>query len=144
MRLGEIMSSPAETVALGETVGGALERMRVAGVRHLVVVDGKEIAGVLSENDLSEEPRDDRVRDHFVLTPVIATSHTSVRDAANLLRGHNLGCLPIVDGKKLIGVVTISDLLELLGRGALKPNPQGKRWTLKHRGPRRQKQLRPS
>ena len=143
MRLGEIMSSPVETCSPSETVGRARQLMRVEGIHHLVVVDGKEILGVLSENDLSGDRSGELVRERLSPSALTATAETTVRDAANLLRGRNLGCLPIVDGKKLIGVVTISDLLELLGRGAIKPTPHAKRWTLKHRGPRRQKQIKP-
>ena len=62
---------------------------------------------------------------------------TTVRQAANLMRGRYLGCLPVVDGGKLVGMVTTSDLLELLGRGAIAPSPRAERWTLKGRGPRK-------
>jgi CBS-domain-containing membrane protein len=32
------------------------------------------------------------------------------------MRGHVIGCLPIVDGKRLVGIVTTSDLLDMIGR----------------------------
>jgi CBS domain-containing protein len=48
MRLGEIMSSPVATCAPGETVGRARELMRVEGIHHLVVIDGREILGAVS------------------------------------------------------------------------------------------------
>jgi CBS domain-containing protein len=68
---------------------------------------------------------------------VSAAPDLTVRQAANKLRGRVIGCLPVIDGKKLTGIVTFSDLLELLGRGAVRPVERGERWTLKHRGPRR-------
>ena len=49
---------------------------------------------------------------------VTALPTTSVRQAANLLRARTIGCLPILDDGKLVGIVTLTDLLEMLGRGA--------------------------
>jgi hypothetical protein len=43
----------------------------------------------------------------------------------------------VVDRGKLVGIVTISDLLELIGRGAEKPVTRNTRWTLRDRGPRK-------
>ena len=143
MRMAEIMSSPVATVGPDESVGRALERMRIDGIHHLVVVDGKELIGVIGERDLSERQHaGERVGERVIPPPVVVGPRTTVREAANLLRGRLLGCLPIVENDKLVGVVTISDLLELLGRGAIQPSPTAKRWTLKHRGPRRKRQPR--
>jgi CBS domain-containing protein len=74
---------------------------------------------------------------------VFAKPTTTLRQAANQLRGRSIGCLPILDNGKLVGIVTVSDLLELVGRGIERVVPRSKRWTLRHRGPR-QKQIMPS
>jgi acetoin utilization protein AcuB len=71
--------------------------------------------------------------------PVTVAPDTTVREAANRLRGRKIGCLPVVEKGRLVGIVTTTDLLDLLGRGAERPVEMGKRWTLKHRGPRRKK-----
>jgi predicted transcriptional regulator len=41
----------------------------------------------------------------------------TVRQAATLMRGWSIGCLPVVDGQGLVGIVTVSDLLGLIARG---------------------------
>jgi CBS domain-containing protein len=58
----------------------------------------------------------------------------TVRDAANLMRGRGFRCLPVMRKGRLVGIVTISDLLVLLGRGIDRPSPSGRR-NLHHRGP---------
>ena len=68
---------------------------------------------------------------------VTAGATTTVREAANLLRGRTIGCLPILEEGKLVGIVTTTDLLELLGKGAMRPSPVGRRPNLRDRGPRR-------
>jgi CBS domain-containing protein len=57
--------------------------------------------------------------------PICVDPRTPVRRAANLLRGRSIGCLPVVDSGQLIGIVTISDVLELVGRGARR-GPSGR------------------
>lgn len=141
MRLKEIMSSPVETATLDESADEAYDRMRLRRIHHLVVVDGKAIVGVLSERDLGGRKgaslrKGRAVADVMTEGVHTAAPTTTVREAANLLRGHVIGCIPVVERGKLVGMVTIADLLELIGRGAERPVAQGKRWTLKHRGPR--------
>ena len=53
----------------------------------------------------------------------------TVRQAANLMRGRGIGCLAVVDDDKPIGIGTITDVLELIGRGVERPVEQGKRLT---------------
>lgn len=148
MRLAEIMSSPVETVAVGESAEAAWERMRTAGVRHLVVLRGGEPAGVLSERDLGgrrgrEVRRNRTVADLMSPEIVCASPRATVREAANMLRGRRIGCLPVLDGDRWVGIVTITDLLDLIGRGVERPMPRPPRrtrgarpWAMPRRGRR--------
>jgi hypothetical protein len=43
----------------------------------------------------------------------------------------------VFDGDRLTGIVTTTDLLELIGRGVIKPAAESKRWTLRRRSPKR-------
>jgi len=141
MRLAEIMSSPAATVPPSETVARAAQRMREENVHHMVVIEHGEVIGVVSSGDLEDATDPERpVGERITGPPVIGSPRTPVKDAANLIRGRGIGCIAVVDGHKLVGVVTIADLLELLGRGAIRPSPRGERWTLKARGPRKKRQ----
>jgi acetoin utilization protein AcuB len=71
-------------------------------------------------------------------SPVVtARPETTLRQAANLLRGRTIGCLPVLEEGRLLGIVTTTDLLELIGRGAERPVAKSRRFILKGRGPRR-------
>src|SRR5262245_31417766 len=117
MRLSEIMSGPVETVAPGDTLDHARERMRFLLVHHLVVAVGRRAVGVISARDLLAPDGVDRtVADRMHADPVTATEHTTLRQAANLLRGRTIGCLPVLDERgRLSGIVTTTDFLELIG-----------------------------
>jgi CBS domain-containing protein len=96
--------------------------MRTKRIHHLVVTAMGRVLGVVSERDLGG-PRGyalrsgRRVVDLMSRQPMVASPATTLREAAQLMRGRGVGCLPVFDGKKLVGIVTTSDLLELIARG---------------------------
>ena len=67
---------------------------------------------------------------------VSVTADATIRQAANLMRGRGIGCLAVVADEKPVGIVTITDLLELIGRGVERPIERSTRWTLRARGAR--------
>jgi acetoin utilization protein AcuB len=139
MRIQDIMTRRVETITAAEPVAAAIERMRQKRIRHLVVMRGRKLAGIVSAGDLRglSGGRTGRVEDVMSAPAVSATADMTIRKAANLLRGRSIGCLPIMDGADLVGIVTTTDLLERIGRGAERSVDKGKRWILKGRGPRR-------
>jgi acetoin utilization protein AcuB len=95
----------------------ALERLRSHDIRHLPVLDGGRIAGVVTERDLrlalgrDGAPDDATVAD-VMSAPAITTSpETPVENAARLLILNRIGCLPVVEEDALVGILTESDLL---------------------------------
>jgi CBS-domain-containing membrane protein len=138
MRLQDIMSTPVETVTPHTPVAEAHGLMKRQGIHHLVVMDGRKAVGVVSARDLTAN-RAGSVGDIMSAPVATARPRATVREAANLLRGRTVGCLPIVDGGKVVGIVTTSDLLELLGRGVERPIERSTSWTLRGRGPRKRR-----
>jgi acetoin utilization protein AcuB len=140
MRIREIMKTRVEAISASESAETARTRMAFRRIRHLVVTAGREVLGVISERDLDRlgtYRQIETVGDIMSAPAVTVEPETTLRQAANLLRGRTIGCLPVLENGKLAGIVTTTDLLELLGRGAEKPNPVGRRPVLKDRGPRR-------
>jgi acetoin utilization protein AcuB len=95
--------------------------MRAMGVEHLIVTSAQGIQGVVSETDLaracSSNP-ETPVGELAVAVPIV-DSDAPVQEAANLMRDRKVGCLPVVDGLTLAGVVTIERLLDLIGHGTV-------------------------
>jgi CBS domain-containing protein len=123
MRLYEVMSKNVKTAAGSEDAEAAFFRMRTDGIHHLVVMREGAVDGVLSYEDLggpngAAVRRGKTVADLMIRSPLATSSRTSLREAANLLRGRSIGCLPIVDAGHLIGIVTTSDVCAWVGRGA--------------------------
>lgn len=145
MRLRDIMNPRVETISGAETAASAGNRMRTRRIRHLVVQDKGRVVGVVSQRDLAGLGSFAQVRtvDELMARPVVtAAPETTLRQAANLMRGRTIGSLPVVEEGRLAGIVTVTDLLELIGRGVERPIEKGRRWTLKHRGMRTRRSLR--
>jgi acetoin utilization protein AcuB len=144
MRIHDIMSRNVKTIAPDADIATARSAMRIGGIRHLVVVDGRQVVGVVSDRDLggrlspaaSKRAAGVTVADVMTTGVVSVKPETTVRQAANLLRGFVIGSLIVQEGDKPVGIVTTTDLLDLIGRGAERPVAKSTRWTLRARGPR--------
>ncbi len=127
MRLKDLMIQDVEIIRPGESAETAWNRMNLSGIRHLVVMNERNsIVGVISDRDLGgsngEQVRYGRRVDDLMTTDIVtANPDTTVKDAANLLRGYAISCLPVLnDNGKLIGIVTVTDLLEVVGQKSAK------------------------
>jgi acetoin utilization protein AcuB len=137
------MSTDIKTIAPTASIGEARSLMRTNGIHHLLVRERKELLGIVSDRDLGGRvggrggmADGQMVADVMTDDVVTAEPDTTIRQAANLLRGRHIGCLAVVDGDKPVGIVTTSDLLELIGRGVERPIERSTRWTLQGRGHR--------
>jgi CBS domain-containing protein len=142
MRVQDVMTEDVRTISPGASAEDAWNVMRLNRIHHLVVTKGARVVGVLSDRDAGG-PRGAAVRmnravaDLMTVPAVTVDSTATIRQAANLMRGRSIGCLVVVESARVIGIVTASDLLALIGRGLDRGVVTTKRWTLKHRAPRR-------
>ena len=113
----EVMTTVPETVASSASLREAAEAMVRADVGDVLVTDGGELRGILTDRDIAiravAEGRDvstTTVSD--VLTPsVVSISPTAtVHEAVELMRQHDVRRLPVVEAGRPIGVVSIGDL----------------------------------
>lgn len=142
MRLQDVMTREVKTVSPETAADAAWDVMKARGIHHLVVTKGRAIVGILSDRDaggrLGAQVRKGHVVGDLMTEPVLTVApETTVRKAANLMRGRSIGCLVVADAGRVIGIVTVSDLLELVGRGLDRQVETTTRWTIKHRAPHR-------
>lgn len=142
MRVQDVMTTNVKTIAPTAGAEDAWNLMRLHGIHHLVVSTQNRVIGVLSERDAGGRRGGATRMVHSVAdlmtTPAVAVEPTTtVRQAANLMRGRSIGCVVVVKSDHVVGIVTVSDLLELIGRGIERGATAARRWTLKHRAPHR-------
>ena len=141
--VSEIMTAGVQTVRPGSPAATARERMRSKAIHHLLVKEGTEIVGVLSARDLARGARTGTPAKRVVvadfMTPRVVTvgPDTSVHKAANLMRGHSIGCLIVLDEDEAIGIVTLADLLDRVGETPRHRRDRGTPPDLHYRVPHR-------
>ena len=114
--VAEIMSKPAVTATPDTAVGEARRMFREAWIRHLPVLDGELLVGIVSERDLSRAAGDELPVAEIMTRPVFVLSPTmTIRRAARIFTERRFGALPVLDGRKLAGMVSVVDVMRLAG-----------------------------
>jgi len=126
------MTAEVITIDPDASANDAWRLMQRHRIRHLVVTEGKRLVGVISERDLGGREggalrRGRSVRELMSPQVATATPNTTLRQAANLMRGRLVGSLPVVEKGGVVGIVTATDVLEELGRGATRPTTRAQR-----------------
>jgi CBS domain-containing protein len=132
MRVREVMTKEIITLSPDQHLHSVDDLMKVAGIRHVPVVDNGRLVGIVTQRDLFRaamssvlEFRDsaargwlERIRVAEVMTREVATASPDwpIGRAIDTMLERAIGCLPVVERDKLIGLVTDTTLLRLLGR----------------------------
>jgi predicted transcriptional regulator len=129
------------TVASHTPAAEAWELMQQHRIHHLVVKDDGAVVGILSSRDAGGRGgatlrARSTVGELMTAGVVTVTENETIRSVANLLRGRAIGCVPVADRGRLKGILTVSDLLEVLGRGIDRPS-RPRRHDLHYRTPHR-------
>lgn len=137
MRVYEVMSKAVETVRPKVAASEAKTRMRQKKIHHLVVTEGGALQGIVSDRDLggAKLPKvlgQWTVGDLMTSPVLTVTTRTSIRRAASLMKGRSIGSLVVTSANgKVAGIVTVSNLLDLIGR---QPEHRSNREVRKARG----------
>lgn len=124
MKIDDIMSPHPVRIDVGASLDEAMDLMEEHGVRHLPVLDGEHVVGMIGERDLLQvtgwlphglrealEGPEGSVRD-FMQSPALTVElGDPLARAAGLIIDRNVGCLPVMSGERLAGVVSELDLL---------------------------------
>jgi len=123
MLISEVMKKNPVTVNFDIKLNEAYKLMQDKKIRHLPVLKEEKLIGVVTDRDLrlatsklSEHPFDPETEVEKVMShPVSTTSpNDPVERATQVMRELKIGCLPVVEEMKLVGIVTNTDLLDAL------------------------------
>lgn len=124
MRVEELMTSPPVCIQKDSPVGKALSLMINGDFSHLIAVDGKRVAGVVSMWDLVDVLGSSRFRNvpasriyvsAVMSSPAITIqADARVRDAKRIMLERDFSCLPVMRGDDLVGIITETDIIRIL------------------------------
>ncbi|RIJ66694.1 acetoin utilization AcuB family protein [Rummeliibacillus sp. POC4] len=139
MLIEEIMKTKIFTLKSDNTIKDALRIMRANKIRHLPIVnDENNLVGLLTERDLKnalpsplvkktvENIYEQNLEKLMITNPIVCHPLDFVEETALIFYENRIGCLPVVSGGKLVGIVTTNDLLYTYIEitGATRPSSQ--------------------
>jgi acetoin utilization protein AcuB len=112
----------------------AFELMRDHRIRHVPVVDGEKLVGIVSDRDirsalpsrhalqqgwasLGESLLSAPVSHVMSVMPITIAPDASIREAAQVMCREKVGALPVVDHEKLVGIISAEDVLWAVAEG---------------------------
>ena len=126
----EIMTPEVTTLARNDSLQLVKDIMTLGRVRHFPVVDGDKVVGVVSQRDLYKASLGSVMKygekanraflegiavKEVMCEPVMTIApEATVQEAARLMMEQKIGCLPVLEGTKLVGIVTETDMLKLV------------------------------
>lgn len=115
------MTGNPVTITPEEKLSAVRAHMDKGGFREMPVMSEGKLVGIVSERDLLKHGGyldQTQVKMAMSQQPLTVTPKTSVDDAARLLRVHRIGALPVMEGDKLVGIISVTDVLEAFTEGA--------------------------
>ncbi|MFZ5851945.1 MAG: CBS domain-containing protein [Actinomycetota bacterium] len=116
MRVAEIMTQASLTDAPGHSLRAAAETMWRQQTGSLVVIEAGRLVGIVTERDVLRAVATGRnvdsttVGDVMTRDVVTTTGDASVRDAARVMAQHWIRHLPVVDGDRVVGILSQRDI----------------------------------
>jgi CBS domain-containing protein len=126
----DIMTTEVTTLERNDSLQVVKDIMTLGRVRHFPVLDDGKVVGVVSQRDLYKASlgavmkygekaqraflEGIAVKEVMSDPPITIAPHATVQEAARLMMEKKIGCLPVLEGAKLVGIVTETDMLKLV------------------------------
>jgi len=129
MKVKDIMVRDVASLDVEDELSLANDIMKLSRIRHLPVLEGKQLVGILSERDLfrsslgkalGHEPAKTRdvmkairIQDIMVKNLITISPEADIKEAVQLMLKHKIGCVPVVGHGELLGLITETDIMML-------------------------------
>lgn len=138
LRVRDLMTPNVVTVRLGDTVATAYQLMLDNRFRHLIVIDDeRDLIGLLTHRDLLRHSLIERtglplsfqkdvmqrIRVEEVMTSEVETAEPGqlLQTAAQVMYENKYGCLPVVEGSRVVGILTEADFVRFFALTSQRP-----------------------
>lgn len=133
MKVQDLMTGTVLSLGPDDNLQAAMDLMWENHLRHVPILDDEELVGLVTHRDLASHTEGatatlplsawgdmmSRVRIRDVMTPDVATVEPTdnLRLAAQTMLENKFGCLPVVEGGRLAGILTESDFVRCFANG---------------------------
>jgi len=128
MKISEIMTKAAVTDSADDTLTEACDRMRHAQTSSVLIMDGDRLVGIITERDIVKtvaqglDPKETRLKDVMTTDIITIGPQTTLKEAANIMATKWIRHLPIVEGSKVVGMISQRDLTGVLAEALHEPD----------------------
>ena len=111
----DVMTKDVKVCAPHDSVTAAAQIMRDVNCGSVPVCEGKKVVGMITDRDIvvrgvaEKHPGSTKVEDIMSSKLVTISADATTKEAANLMAEHQIRRLPVVEGDKLIGIVSLGD-----------------------------------
>lgn len=130
LKIRDVMSAAEFTVGRNDKLSIPENLMKQERIRHIPVLDDDgDLCGIITQRDLfrgallkalgyGSRAEDQMlnavlVKEAMTENPHTASPSTSISDAARVMLEHKVGCLPVLENQRLVGILTESDFVAL-------------------------------
>lgn len=116
-KVKNVMNKNVKTISPSATMAEAAKVMKKNRIGSLVIVEGDRPVGIITERDLAykiiaeERSLDTEVRKVMTKDLKTVEPEKSIKDAAKVMAAHVIRRLPVIEGGKLVGIVSIEDIM---------------------------------
>lgn len=126
-----IMTKNVHTVNLSDELADVVQTLKKHKIRHIPVVDGKDVVGIISRTDINrltfgslfenQDGADEAILSMLSVSQVMSSNPrlvkatTTIREVAEIFANEEFHALPVTDDQgKLVGIVTTTDIIKYL------------------------------
>ena len=126
MIVEDVMVPKPFTIKKDKSLHDAQNKMVKQSIRHLPVVEKGKLIGIITESDirgafinkkpngkLERDPAKMKIENFMTQDPMTVSKETNIEDAALTIYQYKIGALPVLDNGKLVGIISIMDMLGL-------------------------------
>lgn len=117
----DVMTKNVEVIREDDTIADAAKRLAASNIGAMPICDGEQLRGLLTDRDIvtkviaqGKDPAKVTARELETGKPVTIGADDSLDEAAETMAKHKVRRLPVIDGQKLVGMVSQADLAKAL------------------------------
>lgn len=127
MKVSEVMTKATVTDAADDSLAEAAARMWNAQTGSLLVMEGDHLVGIVTERDLlrtvanGQDPRQVPLKDVMRTDVITVGPQTKLKEAAKIMTTKWIRHLPVVEGSRVVGIISQRDLAGVLAEALHEP-----------------------
>lgn len=110
----DVMSRDVASVSVPGNRDEVLKVLKERWVSGVPVVKGEEVVGMITRADLLRNPEEDQIAMLMTRNPYVISPQSTIVEAARSIFGHGIRRLPVVEKGKLVGIITVADIVKAI------------------------------